>query len=206
VARAAPLGSPNLQQRILDPGLRDEAPWRAWGEERVSRYRAFRLRFSPESARGYDDSMRAPAIVLLLVSIPFLPAFAAEEIHVVSTNENKERVLLLLEGELLGIGKWPLEVQLFDTGELSECFLEHSKIIDLKKIRIKKNDNPELPFLLLCGDQMVSARRATAVTVAPAEEIAPETQPWRVEREEATMTVHWRESGTRQWTITFRRP
>lgn len=150
--------------------------------------------------------MRAPAIVLLLALLPLLPALAAEEIHVVSTDENKERILLLLEGELLGIGKWPLLVQLFDTGELTECQLAHSEIIDLKKIRIKANDNPELPYLVLCGNQMATARRATSVTVAPAEETAPESRPWRVEREGETMTIHWRESDIRQWTITFRRP
>jgi hypothetical protein len=147
--------------------------------------------------------MRTPAVVLIL-SVLLLPALAAEEVHVISTDVSKERVLLLVEGELLAIGKWPLQVQIFETEELTGCNLAHSEIIDLKKVRIKANENPELPYLLLCGDQMVTARRASAVTMAPGEEISPEPLEWRLEREGETMVVYWRESDLRQWTITFR--
>jgi hypothetical protein len=149
--------------------------------------------------------MRIPAIVLAH-SLLLLPALAAEEVHVISSDVSKERVLLLVEGELVAIGKWPLQVQLFETGELTGCNLAHSPIIDLKKVRIKANDNPELPFLLLCGDQMVTARRASAVSMAPVEQTPPGSQEWRLAREGDSVIVHWRESDVRQWAITFRRP
>lgn len=149
--------------------------------------------------------MKTPAVVLA-IPLLVLPALAAEEIHVISSDVGKERVLLLIEGELLTIGKWPLQVQLFETGELTECNLAHSPIIDLKKVRIKANDDPQLPYLLLCGDQMVTGKQASAVTVAPSEGTASESAEWSLEREDATMIVHWRESDVRQWRITFRRP
>jgi hypothetical protein len=149
--------------------------------------------------------MRALAMVLALFLPVLAPALAAEEIHVISSDESKERVLLLVEGEIVGIGKWPLQVHLFEAGELTGCHLSHSPIIDLKKVRIKVNDNPELPYLLVCGDQMVSATQADAVTVAP-EEAAAGSEEWTLEREGKMMIVHWRESDESQWRITFERP
>lgn len=145
------------------------------------------------------------AFALVLLAGPIPAQGSASEQTVVAVDETKHDVLFLLDGGILLLRKWPLEVFRFETAPLEGCSLSYTAaILDLSKLKVQwDGDVPRL----VCGKTRSAGRPAGDLTVRQGAAAGPGSGRWRLTREGPSLSLHYRpEGGSSEWVLSFPSP